>query len=145
MQEEQPLADAPQWRGPELIGASIALHHVIRQRRTHVMYQEIGIQTHPLTAQRNHMRTDFLGRCLRIRNPRASRRTACGTARIQPLRTPGVRVAGLPKLRRINKAHEHCEHQLRRHDFGRIVIHFGIRARHIKRLVRQITIFIFAE
>ena len=70
MQEEQPLADAPQWRGPELIGASIALHHVIRQRRTHVMYQEIGIQTHPLTAQRNHMRTDFLGRCLRIRNPR---------------------------------------------------------------------------
>ena len=41
MQKEQPLADAPEWSGAELIGPGSALMDPVRQNAAHVMQREV--------------------------------------------------------------------------------------------------------
>lgn len=42
MQEENPLTDAPQWRGPELVAASKTLLDIICKARPHMVDEQIG-------------------------------------------------------------------------------------------------------
>ena len=43
MQEKQPLAYAPQWRGAELVGSRRSLRDAIRQPRSHVVEGKVRV------------------------------------------------------------------------------------------------------
>ena len=52
VQEEDPLAEAPERRGPELVASGLALDDVVGEARPHPVDQQVGEQARRLVAQR---------------------------------------------------------------------------------------------
>ena len=51
VKEENPLAEAPQWRGTEFIGSRSALDDVISEEGSHMVHQQIRKQIGRYVAQ----------------------------------------------------------------------------------------------
>jgi len=52
VQEENALADAPEWRGAEFVADGGTLGNIVRETRAHVVDEQVGVEIRGLIAER---------------------------------------------------------------------------------------------
>src|SRR5882757_5246989 len=70
VKEEEPCAESPKRSGSELVRSRIALDYIIRERCTHVVDEQVGVEIHGLPTQRDHVWADLLRGALWVCHPR---------------------------------------------------------------------------